>query len=70
MKKITVIGKGLAGSLAIKHFEKYEVECLYTNDYIQNVGISSALDLYFTINDFTYEDIKALMAITKLVYIN
>lgn len=60
MKKITVIGKGLAGSLAIKHFEKYyEVECLYTNDYIQNVGISSALDLYLTINDFTYEDIKA-----------
>lgn len=72
MKKITVIGKGLAGMMSVNFFnnvEHWEVECVYNTDYPeQDVGISTALDFYgymSEINNLTYPEVKEFKGFHK-----
>jgi len=67
-QKITVIGNGLAGMLAINLFNTksvLEIECVSNNSNPQDVGISATLDFYLYMNymnNIGYQDVKQFNA--------
>lgn len=67
-QKITVIGDGLAGMLAINLFNTksdLEIECVSNNNKPQDVGISATLDFYLYMNYMNhigYQDVKEFNA--------
>jgi hypothetical protein len=67
-QKITVVGDGLAGMMAINllnHKSNLEVVCYTNNSPAQNVGISATLDFYLYmkyINNIDYSEISKFKA--------
>lgn len=68
MKKLSVVGAGLSGMLAVHLFNNqsdFEIECIDNNSGKQNVGISSTLDLYLYLkycSNINYKDIEKFNA--------
>tara|TARA_B100001939_G_scaffold3860_1_gene3667 strand:- start:4622 stop:5722 length:1101 start_codon:yes stop_codon:yes gene_type:complete len=68
VKKVSIIGGGLSGMLAVNlfnHKTDFEVVCIDNNTGKQNVGISATLDLYGYlkfINNIGYDDIHKFNA--------
>jgi hypothetical protein len=65
IQKITIIGNGLAGMLAVNlfnHKSNIEIECLVNESKPQDVGISATLDFYLYMNFMNgigYQDVKS-----------
>ncbi len=70
MKKLVVLGDGIASMLAINYFKlhtDWEIECLIKPDSKHwDVGISSALDTPFQLDNVNYLDIEKFNANLKL----